>query len=523
MQKIRYPIGVQSFEGLIKDGYTYVDKTDYIRRLVEDGKIFFLGRPRRFGKSLFLSTLHAFFEGKRELFKGLAIDSWDEWDWEEYPVIHIDLNAKNYTYKESLQERINAQLIDYEATYDVTAPDTSIDGRFGAIIKKAYEMTGRRVAVLIDEYDKPILDNLHDDTMLEMHRDSLRAFYSVLKSSDQYIRFIFLTGVTKFGQLNVFSGLNNISDISLLNEYSGICGITESELRKYFDSGVRRCAEEWECTVEEAYGQLKHYYDGYHFSGRAVDIYNPWSLLSALRDRELTYYWNATGGTMSMLYNLIRSNRLQLRDLDGERCSIDDLMGKYVNVTDAVPMLYQTGYLTIGSYERDSRLVTLRYPNYEVKRGFLKAMLPEYTGTLERVVGVSIEDMVADVRRGDIDGLLERMQTFFAGFPYENALKTEKDFQTVMYCVMTLLGLRVNVEQHSALGSADMVIQTDSYVCVVEFKVDKTPQDALRQIEEKGYAAPFAKDPRELIKVGVSFSLSDRNITAWDIRRPAGM
>lgn len=517
MNHIKYPIGVQNFEKLVLDGYTYVDKTAYVKKLVSNGKIYFLGRPRRFGKSLLLSTFEAFFEGERELFKGLAIDDWKEWGWEEYPVLHIDLNAKNYTYKESLFERLNAQLLDYEKKYGSDSVDQSLDGRFMSLIKRANEVTGKRVVVLIDEYDKPILDNLHDESMMDLHRDSLRAFYSVLKSADKYLQFCFLTGVTKFGKLNVFSGLNNINDISLSEEYSAICGITEVELHKYFDSGVLRCAEKWECTPEEAYGELKRYYDGYHFSPALIDVYNPWSVLKSMFELELGFYWNATGGTMSMLYNLMKAGKIQLADLEQYECPRIDLEGTHVNVTSAESMLYQTGYLTIKSYDRADQMFLLKFPNYEVKRGFVGDYLPEVCGMSHSKSVFEVRHFAADVRSGNTADFLERMQAFFADFPYENSLRTEKDFQNVIYCIMTMMGLRVNVEHHSSRGSADMIVQTDDYIYIFEFKVDKSPEDALRQIEEKGYAKPFAKDGRRLIKVGVTFSLTDRNITEWKI------
>lgn len=514
---IKYPIGVQSFEKLIEGKYHYIDKTAYIRRLVEYGNIYFLGRPRRFGKSLLLSTLHAFFEGKRHLFKGLAIDRWEEWEWESYPVIHIDLNAKNYMLQNSLTERISRQLEEYEKEYRIIPPDSSLDGRLMGIIKTAYESTGRKVVVLIDEYDKPILDTLHDDSLKTMHRDSLRAFYSVLKSSDQYLKFCFLTGITKFGQLNIFSGLNNLHDISLSEDFSGICGITERELHDNFDEGVRACADKWKCDVDEAYATLKKFYDGYHFSAELLDVYNPWSLLYALRERSIGYYWNASGGTASFLYKLIEARKLPLSDLADVRCHLQALQGTRIDASEPIPVLYQTGYLTIKSYNPARQVFQLKYPNYEVEKGFIEGLLPLYTGAGEEYSNFAIDDFVDDVTAGDADGFLRRMKAFFADFPYENSLKTEKDFQSVMYCVAALMGLQVQVERHSALGSADLVIQTKDYVYIIEFKVDKSPDEALAQIESKGYAGPFASDPRTVVRIGVAFSLAMRNISEWKI------
>lgn len=514
---IKYPIGVQDFETVINDDFIYVDKTMYIRSLVSAGRIYFLGRPRRFGKSLLLSTMHAFFEGKRELFKGLAIDEWDEWDWAEYPVIRIDLNAKDYTRPESLQERINEHLKQYEQMYDVETPDNSLDGRFRALIQKAYEVTGRRVVVLIDEYDKPILDTFHDDSMKDMHRDTLRAFYSVLKSVDQYLKFCFLTGVTKFGQLSIFSGLNNLQDISLQDEFAGICGITEAELHTYFDIGIRQCADHWECSLEDAYENLKYNYDGYHFSASLLDVYNPWSVLNAVKSRIINFYWNASGGPMTLIYNLLKAGRLSLWNFDDITCPIRTLQGINVSTNNSIALMYQSGYLTIKSYNREDNDFTLKFPNYEVKTGFLDGLLPAYSGVPEDFSTFEIGKLVADIRKGKIEEFLERMQAFFADFPYENALKTEKDFQNIMYCVTSLLGLLVQMEKHSSMGRADMIVETKEFVYIFEFKVDKSPEEALAQIEAKGYAERFAKDRRRLFKVGVEFSLASRNISRWQI------
>lgn len=519
MENARYPIGIQDFEKLRREGFLYIDKTGYIRNLVEKGSIYFLVRPRRFGKSLLLSTMHAFFEGKRELFIGLEIDNWDNWEWKQYPVIHIDLNAKDYTYKESLEEKINAQLVAYEERYSVVSPDPSLDGRLTSIIKKANADTGLGVVVLIDEYDKPILDTMHDDSIKDMHRGQLRAFYSSLKSCDRYLKFCFLTGVTKFGQFNIFSGLNNIQDISLWDDFAGVCGITEEELHDNFEFGVKECAEKWKCSTPEAFSILKDNYDGYHFSPSLLDVYNPWSVLNAIKQQFIDTYWNQTGGGMSFIYNMLKNERILLTDLDDCTCSPEDIKGTRVDIDDAIPIMYQSGYLTIKSYDPSIREFTLKYPNYEVERGFLRGLLPEFSGETPNRSYAAVKEFVKDVNNGDVDGFLERMQAFFEDFPYENALKTERQFQNIMYCITAMMGLQTQIERHTSRGSADMVIQTKDYVYVMEFKVDKSPEVALEQIERKGYAAPFAKDPRKLFKVGIEFSLAKHNISRWEIAR----
>lgn len=518
MENARFPIGVQNFEKLRMEGDLYVDKTGYIRKLIDAGSIFFLGRPRRFGKSLLLSTLEAFFEGKRELFRELDIDNWDEWDWKVYPVIHIDLSAKDYTREEGLQERINEHLVKYEAKYGVTSTASSIDERFRTLIEKAYAETGERVVVLIDEYDKPILDTMHDDSLKDINRDRLRAFYSSLKSCDKYLKFCFVTGITKFGQLNIFSGFNNLQDISLWDEFAGICGITDEELHYYFNARINECTSKWECTLDEAYKTLKDNYDGYHFSPCLLDVYNPWSVLNAIHQQFINTYWNQTGGGASFLYRMLESGKISLTNLDDVRVNIEDLNGAKVDIDDAIPILYQSGYLTIKSYDPKSLTFTLKYPNSEVERGFIRGLLPAYSGIKASVSSFAVDAFVKDVQDGEVDGLMLRMQAFFEDFPYENSIKTEKQFQNIMYCIMRMMGLQTQLERHSARGSADMTIQTDKYIYIIEFKVDKSPEVALRQIEEKGYAKPFARDSRQLIKVGVEFSLEARNITNWEAK-----
>lgn len=517
MNDLKYPIGVQNFEKLRTEGYLYVDKTDFIRRLVNNGSYYFLGRPRRFGKSLLLSTLEAFFQGKRHLFTGLAIDADSDWDWQEYPVIHIDLNAKDYTRPDSLEQRIGVQLDSYERKYDVTSLDETLEGRFMAVIQQAYERTGRPVVVLIDEYDKPILDIIHDENAANMHRDTLRAFYSVLKSADRYLKFCFLSGITKFGQLNIFSGLNNLRDISFDDEYSAICGITEDELHSYLYGGVSRCADKWQMTLDETLGLIKTNYDGYHFSPFSADIYNPWSLINCLSERFIREYWNASGGSSSFLHKLITNNRIEISDLNGYLCTADILYGPSVNIASPVAVLYQCGYLTLKSYDMHTRRFTLGYPNQEVANGFLTGMLADYTHTTKEQSVFNIDKFVRDIERGDCDAFLTRINTFFADFPYENILDVEQHFQNVMYCILKLMGMQVNIERHTSNGRIDMTITTDRYVYIIEFKRDGTPGEALKQIEEKGYALPFACDARRVIRAGVVFSTAERRISEWKI------
>lgn len=518
----KYPIGIQNFVEIIRDGWTYIDKTDYIRILVSSGKYFFLGRPRRFGKSLFLSTMHAFFEGRRDLFRGLAIDSWTEWDWKKYPVIHIDLNAQNYTEDNALQIRVSRQLTDLAEHYAIEdAPHSNISDRFYNLIVRTSKKTEMPVVVLIDEYDKPILDTMHDPELEDMHRDLMRGFYSVLKSADQYIKLGFLTGITKFGQLNIFSGLNNIEDISLSKEFAGICGITEEELHQHFETGVNDCARQWNVSVDKAYEYLKIIYDGYHFSEDSPDIYNPWSLLNAIKKKTIGEYWNASGGNASFLYKLIKNQRFDVKDLSGYECTGEELYGTTASQASSVAMLYQTGYLTIKEAQRNGPelIYTLGYPNREVERGFLEGLLEMSADMPGMATPFSILQFVKDLRQGDLKSFLTRISSLFAGITYRSVGDRERHFQTVMYCLTALLGMRVSLESYTSDGNIDMLIETDRYVYIMEFKIDQSARKALEQIREKRYGLKFAADPRQLIYAGISFSTKKRCIDDFIIEQ----
>lgn len=512
MQK--YPIGIQNFEKLRNDNLLYIDKTEYIEKLLNMGSYFFLSRPRRFGKSLFLSTLKAYFEGKRELFKGLYLDSCDGLSWEPHAVILIDFNGKKYSESGSAAAMISEQLAEYEQKYDTHPVNSDLDTRFRAIIEAACEKTGKRVVVLIDEYEKPILDTLHLPEISMEHRDKLASLYSVLKSSDEYLEFCFLTGVTQFGNLNIFSGLNNLFDISLVNAYAAICGITEDELLGNFREGIEELAEEESLSFADTVKELKVNYDGYHFARVSPDIYNPFSILTVLAAKSIHPFWYKTGSP-SFLVDIFKRSRVDISDIDGIEVRPESLIGASSSEKDIIAMLYQTGYLTIKSYDREFRLYKLGYPNEEVKGALLSSLLPLYAGDSEEATSQSVKEMVLDLRRGDVDGFLKRLNAIFAGFPYENVIDNEKHFQNVIYIVTTLMGLNAQIERHTSNGRIDMVIQTPKYVYIFEFKRDKSPEEALLQIEEKGYARPFASDPREIVKVGVEFSTKDRCISGW--------
>lgn len=512
---VKYPIGIQSFEKIRKDGYVYVDKTRQIHELVTYGTYYFLSRPRRFGKSLLLSTLKAFFEGKRELFKGLYIDSCEDLSWASHPVIYIDLNAQNYTASESsLLARIDAQLSTYELEFECPSQSEDLAIRFMSIIKGIYEKTGKRVVVLIDEYDKPILDTLENDELCENHRNILRGFYSVLKSADEYLKFCLLTGITKYSNLNIFSGLNNLNNISLDDSFEAICGITEKELTDNFSEGIEALAVKEGVSFDEAVKLLKDNYDGYHFSQKMTDIYNPFSVINALYHNNIGSYWFATGTPTSLIRQLkkLDINVSKLNGMKAKQMVIEDMGGD-----NPYTILYQAGYLTIKGYDRKTRRYVLGYPNREVEESFLECLLPVYANTDVSRSGSCLLEMSDHLNNGEPAPFLENFNSLFASFPYETALETERHFHNIFYTVMTLLGYDVNIEHHTSNGSIDLVAKTEDYIYLFEFKIDKKPEVALRQIEEKGYALAFASDSRKLFKIGVEFSTRKRRISDWEI------
>ena len=515
MAEQKYPIGIQSFEGLRLDGYVYVDKTDLIYKLVNAGKYYFFSRPRRFGKSLLISTLAAYFSGKRELFKDLAIEELEK-DWIQYPVLHVDLNTGKYDSPESLYYVLNDFLYKQEAVYGSSPSETTLELRFKGLIERVYERHGRRVAILVDEYDKPMLQAVDNPSLQAEFKKTLKAFYSVLKTQDQYIKFAFLTGVTKFGKVSVFSDLNNLSDISMDARFQAICGITEEEITRYFQPALRNIAEVNGVSVEEAHRMLKERYDGYHFRQYGKDIYNPFSLLSTFASGEMGSYWFATG-TPTFLVKLLQHDNFPLPELtegevSGELLDSIDSMDK-----SPLPVIYQSGYLTIKGYDEEFQTYRLGFPNKEVEEGFVRFISPYYTTVSKESTASFVGNFVKDLRRGSPESFMERMSSMLSDTDYKIVGDTELYFQNAFYIVSKMLGFYTEVERTISNGRIDMVVQTKSYIYIIEFKLDQSPDVALRQIDEKGYATPFASDSRKLYKIGVNFSRERRCIDGWKI------
>ena len=412
----KYPVGIQNFEDLRKEGYCYVDKTELMYQLVQSGKYYFLSRPRRFGKSLLLSTIQAYFEGKKELFRGLAIEQLEQ-EWNIYPILHLDLNAQKYDTPESLYSMLNDALCNWESQYETRSSETTHSLRFQGVIQRAAEKYGQQVVVLIDEYDKPMLQAIGNEALQTEYRNTLKAFYGVLKSCDKYLRFAMLTGVTKFSKVSVFSDLNNLMDISLSSRFASICGITEQELHQYFKEDIRLLGESQGMSPEDTAQELKQWYDGYHFSDRSEDIYNPFSLLNTFAQRQFGSYWFETG-TPTFLVELLKHCRYDLNRLTQEMAMADSLNGIDSMEENPVPILYQSGYLTIKDFDREFRYYTLGFPNKEVEEGFTKFLLPHYAHLSSGNSAFELSRFVQEMRGGQTDAFMKRLQTKMIGFKH---------------------------------------------------------------------------------------------------------
>lgn len=515
----RYPIGIQDFEQLRNNNCIYIDKTDLIYRIANTYTVYFLSRPRRFGKSLLVSTLEAYFLGKKDLFRGLAIEKLEQ-DWAVYPVLHIDFSGSKYLNAEALNVTINIQLLQWEKVYGHGEDEDTFSTRFEGIIRRAYEQTGRQVVVLVDEYDSPMLDTNSSPELQKEIRGIMRDFFSPLKKSGKYLRFLFLTGISKFSQMSIFSGLNNLQNISMMDDYSSICGITEEELLTQMQTDIEIMAQANGETYDEACVHLKQQYDGYHFSKSSADIYNPFSLFNAFAQRSYENFWFSTG-TPTFLIELLQESDFDIRELDGVAASAEQFDAPTEQIFDPVPVLYQSGYLTIKGYDPMFRLYTLAYPNKEVRKGFLESLIPAYVHRPAREQTFYVVSFIKDLMRGDVNGCMERTRSFFASIPYDLENNLEKHYQTVFYLLFRLMGQYVDAEVKSAIGRADVVVKMTDTIYVFEFKVDGSAEEALAQINSKQYAIPYKSDHRKVVKVGVNFDSATRTIGEWAIEEQA--
>ena len=520
---MKYPIGIQSFDQIIEDGYVYVDKTAIVYNLAHEGKIYFLSRPRRFGKSLLVSTLENYFLGRKELFRGLAIEGLEK-EWAVHPVFHVDFNSTNFTKEGMLELKLKHLLSKWETAYHLTSVESGLDigDRFVEVLRVAHEQTGRRAVVLIDEYDKPILDVLDVDASLEeRHRNVLKAFYSVFKAADRDLQFVLLTGVTKFSQVSVFSGFNQPKDISMDGRYEALCGITQEEIDRYFPQSIAAMAGDYRCTPEEMKQRLKRQYDGYHFSKRLTDVYNPFSLLNALDSLSVDDYWFRSG-TPTYLIRLLSHFNETMNELTGKYYRPEEFVDYKADVERPLPMIFQSGYLTIKAYDMRMNKFLLDFPNNEVKNGFLTMLATSYLKPGQHVEGW-IDSVVEAMEAGETDKLRTLFTSFLAGIPYTMRRKgdgneRERYFQYTFYLIMRLVSVyTVYVEKAQSRGRVDCVVETPRYVYIFEFKLDGTSAEALRQIEDRGYALEYASDARKLYKIGVSFSSETGTVGEWEV------
>ena len=509
----RYPIGVQTFEKIREGNFLYIDKTELIHELVMNGTVYFLSRPRRFGKSLLVTTLEAYFRGRRDLFRGLAMERLED-EWAEYPVLHFDFSGTKYFSEADLDEQLDLMLSRMERVYGSDSGEVSYAGRLSGIIRRAYVKTGRQVVFLVDEYDAPLLDSTGDSGLQEKLRNRLRSFYSVVKMSDAMLRFVFITGISKFSQMSIFSELNSLQNISMKDRFSAICGITQREVEEQLRPDVEALAQKNGETYEEALEHLKKMYDGYHFSPECEDIYNPFSLLSAFSNLDYDSYWFSSG-TPTFLINLLRRSEFDIESLDNTEASAEQFDAPTEQVHTPLPVLYQSGYLTIKAYDPVFRIYTLAYPNEEVRQGFISSLIPYYVNDPNHARNSLITGVVRALWQNDIGKCMELITAFFASIPYDLDNKTEKHYHTIFYLLFSMMGLYVESEVKSAAGRADIVLKTATHIYVFELKVDGSAEEALRQIDSRGYLVPYTADGRELVKVGVNFDSATRTVSEW--------
>ncbi|WP_288591370.1 ATP-binding protein [uncultured Prevotella sp.] len=515
-QARRYPVGIQTFSEIRERNYLYIDKTQYLVDFIDKGyKYVFLSRPRRFGKSLFASMIHAYYEGRKDLFEGLAMGEYEK-DWVKHPVLHLDMSAAKHMDKDMLERYLADMLTDQEAVFGYKSEKLDPNIRLKDLVVTANRLTGRKVVLIIDEYDAPLLDVVHEEQNLAALRRATQNFYSPIKSLDPYLEFVFLTGITKFAQLSIFSELNNLFNISMYDKYSAICGISSEELHTQMLPDVERLAEHLHLSVDETFERLKRKYDGYHFSKNSEDVYNPFSLIKALASGDISDYW-FDSGTPTYIIKLLQKYNVGLRDLTGQDAGVSDFDVSPENMTTVLPLLYQSGYLTIKHYDPMIDLYTLGYPNEEVRTGMVRSLAANYLTPAEGTNSSFVIKFVKAVIADDMEQALTLMRAYLAGVSYRLSNKTERDVQTIFYLVFSLIGSFIKVEEESAHGRADVVITLPSVVYVMELKFDGSADAALRQIDEKGYLIPYTADGKRLVKVGVNYSSEERTITEWRI------
>ena len=512
-----YPVGVQTFQTIREENYLYVDKTKYIVDFRQKKmRYVFLSRPRRFGKSLFASTLQAYFEGRKELFEGLAIADYEK-EWVKHPVLHFDMSGAKHYDADALEDYLDLQLAPYEELYGRNEREKRPNERLDGIVRRAYKLTGQKTVVIVDEYDAPLLDVVHEKENLASLRLIMQNFYSPLKKLDPYLEFTFITGITKFSQLSIFSELNNLENISMFDQYSAICGISKTELTTVMKPDVEALGEALGMTYEECLEELRSYYDGYHFSKKSEDVFNPFSLVRALNARDIAPYWFGSG-TPSYLIKTLKHYHVNVMDIEKKSCDVDDFDVSPEQMTSALPILYQSGYLTIKKFNPMLHRYTLEYPNKEVKIGMLKSLAPNYLSPIQLDNSSLVGDFLEKLYDDDLEGAMVRLKAYLASISNRLSNKNERDFQTVFYLIFNLMGAYMKVEEDSAIGRADAVVHMPDAVYVFELKYDGSAEDAIKQIDEKGYLIPYSADGKRLFKIGVNYDSNQRTISDWIIK-----
>ena len=529
VKRRKYPVGIQTFSRLIREGYVYVDKTDLVWEMAnEDNPFLFLARPRRFGKSLLASTLHSFFAGERELFRGLKADSL-EWDWQQYPVLHLDLSvAKDLSTADELRARLMLSLSRLAEVYGRHPDEVTPGGLFEGLIHRAYEQAGLQVVIIIDEYDAPLLKIMHCEEELNAKRDVLQELYSPLKFCEPYIKRCFITGITKFSQLSIFSTINNITIISMLPKYAALCGVTEEELTTTLAPDIALLAREYECTPEEMHRRLKERYDGYMFSERAPEVYNPFSLFKAFNTGKVSCYWFESG-TPTFLIRQMQKFNTDITSLDNMEVSASAFDKPTEAMVTALPLLYQSGYLTIKGYDRELEAYTLGIPNQEVQTGYAEGLIPTYIGldSADVQMGFAAKFWRA-LKKGDIDLAMREMQAYLAGLPYVEGFKKKLEqvavaegfYEYTFYLIFNMLNVYVRTQVKCQGGRIDMVVLMPQATYVFELKMHESARKALEQINANGYALPYQTDGRRVVKVGLHFDLDSRTLDEWVIEQP---
>lgn len=512
---MKYPIGIQTFEEIITGNYIYVDKTELVYKLIDSGKYYFISRPRRFGKSLLTTTLEAYFQGRKDLFKGLAIERLEK-DWVEYPLFHLDFSGESYSKEEVTQSVINKFLLSKEAIYGTGEGETTFGLRLVGLLQRAYEQTGRKSVILIDEYDKPLTDTIGQQETQDRNREILQGLYGNLKKADSYIKFAFLTGVSRYGKLGIFSAANNPKDLSMSDEYATICGITENELHSYFDDEVQMFANKLSVSKSDMYAMLKRKFDGYHFSERSEDVYNPFSLLNALDDKKILNYWYATG-TPTYLVKILGKSNFDIPSFDDKLLATGEMLATFGNgENNVIAALYQSGYLTIKGYQDECYL--LGFPNEEVSEGFTRVLIPNYTESdTSDKKDLDLVKLRQFVNADDVDAFMLQIQLIMSQVPFESSdpKLIEANFRNMLYLMIRSTGHKVSVEHPVLGGRIDVFFETEKCAYIIECKRDQSAQEALSQIDEKKYAKKITSTDKQVVKIGVNFNTEERNLVEW--------